>query len=274
MQNSTAVLVVSCDAYRDIWIPFFTLFFRYWDDCPYPVFLGSNFEAYPDKRVVSIAIGEDRDWSSNLRQMLKSIPVDGILLLQEDFLIDRPIHTGRIDRYIEYARLKGAACLRLMPIPGPDFPCADQSDLGEIRKGAEYRVSLQAAWWKKEHLAAVARAGESPWQFERMGSRRSDAIDAPFLSLREGIDFPLDYFTTAVVRGYWEPGAVDLCRREKIPVDLRIRKLLPAGMRWERALRRNGIPDRMARILGWPFRIGGSAKKLIEERTIPQVRKE
>jgi hypothetical protein len=261
MPDSTALLVVSCDSYRDIWGPFFTLLFRYWDDCPYPVFLGSNFEKYPDKRVVSLAIGEDRDWSSNLRRMLEWIPQDGILLIQEDFLLDRPVHTARIDRYIGYARRRQAACLRLMPIPGPDVPCADQPELGEIGKGAEYRVSLQAAWWKKEQLAAVALPGESPWQFERLGSRRSDALDAPFLSLREGVDFPLDYFTTAVVRGYWEPAALDLCRREKVPVDLRVRSVLPADMRWERALRRKGMPGSIARILVLPFRAVRPAKK-------------
>jgi hypothetical protein len=261
MPHSTAVLVVSCDSYRDVWGPFFALFFRYWDDCPYPVFLGSNVEEYPDQRVVSLAIGEDRDWSSNLLRMLEAVPADGILLLQEDFLFNRPIRTGRVGRYIEYARFRDAACLRLMPIPGPDLPCADQPDLGEIRKGVDYRVSLQAAWWRKECLASVARGGESPWQFELLGSRRSDSIDAPFLSLREGVDFPLDYFTTAVFRGYWEPGAVKLCRRENVPVDLRARKMLPAGMRWERSLRRRGIPDRLARVLSYPFRGRGDAGK-------------
>jgi hypothetical protein len=261
MRPVTAVLVVSCDSYRDVWGPFFTLFFRYWDDCPYPVFLGSNCETYPDKRVVPLAIGEDRDWSSNLRRMLALIPADGILLLQEDFLLDRPVQTGRIDRYIGYARAKQAACLRLMPIPGPDFPCADHPDLGEIHKGADYRVSLQAAWWRKDPLAAVALPGESPWQFECLGSRRSDALDAPFLSLREGVDFPLDYFTTAVVRGYWEPAALELCRREKVPVDLRVRAILPAGMMWERMLRRQRVPGRLARILTLPFRLCGSGRK-------------
>ncbi len=257
----TAVLVVSCDSYRDLWGPFFTLFFRYWDDCPNPVFLGSNFAAYPDKRVISLAIGEDRDWSSNLIRMLALIPADEILLLQEDFLLDRPVHTASITRYIEYARTRKAACLRLMPIPGPESSCADQADLGEIRKGAEYRVSLQAAWWRKETLAAVARPGESPWQFERLGSRRSDTIDGPFLSVREGVDLPLDYFTTAVVRGYWEPAALELCRRENVPVDLHARSVLPAGMRWERALRRKGIPDRIARLLAFPFRMHDPGKK-------------
>ncbi|MGB7537543.1 MAG: hypothetical protein WBM17_03310 [Anaerolineales bacterium] len=254
MAIETALLVVSCDRYRDLWVPFFTLLFRYWPDCPYPVFLGSNNETFPDRRVIPLAVGTDIDWSTNLRRMLDGIPVDGILLLQEDFLIDRPVETERIRGLIGYAAAKDAACLRLMPIPGPDQPCADHPEIGEIRKGAAYRVSLQAAWWRKESLAAVLAAGESPWQFERLGSRRSDDLAAPFLSLREGVDFPLDYYTTAVFRGYWEPEAVALCRREHIPVDLRARAVMPLGMRVERTLRTWGIPDRAARWLALPFR--------------------
>ena len=37
-----SVLVPSCDAYADLWIPFFALFWRYWSDCPFPVYLGTN----------------------------------------------------------------------------------------------------------------------------------------------------------------------------------------------------------------------------------------
>jgi len=254
MPTSTALLVVSCDKYRDLWVPFFTLLFRYWPDCPYPVFLGSNDETFPDRRVVPLAIGADVDWSSNLSRMLDQIPLDGILLLQEDFLIDRPVETERIRGLIGYAAEKGAACLRLMPIPGPDKPRADHPEVGEILKGAEYRVSLQAAWWRKESLAAMLVAGESPWQFEVLGSRRSNSLAAPFLSLRAGVDYPLDYYTTAVFRGYWEPEAVALCRREHIPVDLRARSVMPFGMRLERTLRTWGIPNRAARLLARPFR--------------------
>jgi hypothetical protein len=262
MNPSPAVLVVSCDAYRDVWIPFFTLFFRYWSDCPYPVFLGSNFETYPDKRITPLAIGPDRDWSSNLLRMLEAIPTGEILLLQEDFLIDRPVDTARIARLIECARGAGAACLRWMPIPAPDRPCAASPELGEIGAGAAYRVSLQAAWWRKEALAAILRPGESPWQFETLGSRRADAIAAPFLSLRDENDSPLDYFTTGVFRGYWEPGALALCRRENISVDLRARPRMPAGMRLERSLRRSGVPDRAARWLALPVRAFDPQRKV------------
>jgi hypothetical protein len=261
MSMVNALLVVSCDAYRDIWEPFFTLLFRYWKDCPFPIYLGSNHATYPDQRVLPLTIGDDRDWSSNLLGMLASIPADGVLLLQEDFLIARPVQTERVTQLIGYAEANRAACLRLMPIPGPDIPSKDLPDLGEIRTGAEYRVSLQAAWWRKQSLAAVARPGESPWQFERLGSRRSDDLPEPFFCLRTGVEYPLDYYTTAVFRGYWEPGAVELCRRENIPVDLRRRAVMPLSMRLERSLRRRGVPDRLARMAALPFRIPPSGNR-------------
>ena len=37
-----AVVVSSCDAYSDAWKPFFKLFFKYWSDCPFPIYLVTN----------------------------------------------------------------------------------------------------------------------------------------------------------------------------------------------------------------------------------------
>jgi len=37
-----SILIPSCDKYSDLWRPFFTLFWRHWPDCPFPVYLGSN----------------------------------------------------------------------------------------------------------------------------------------------------------------------------------------------------------------------------------------
>ena len=65
-KNDVTILVVSCDKYKDLWIPFFHCFFKYWSDCPYPVFLASNDLEYSDPRVKTILIGPDKDYSSNL----------------------------------------------------------------------------------------------------------------------------------------------------------------------------------------------------------------
>src|SRR5579875_2993140 len=82
-----AVLVMSCDAYRDLWNPFFTLFRRYWHDCPWPVYLGTNRLQFADEHVTSLAAG-DGPWSERLRFCLQQIEADFVLLLLEDYFFD------------------------------------------------------------------------------------------------------------------------------------------------------------------------------------------
>ena len=63
---SLAILICSCDAYADVWDPFFTLFFRHWPDCPWPIYLIANHRRYPDDRVNTLLLGDDKDWSTNI----------------------------------------------------------------------------------------------------------------------------------------------------------------------------------------------------------------
>lgn len=255
--ESTAILIVSCDRYSDVWGPFFTLFARYWPDCPYPVYLGANSKTYPSAEVQTILVGPDLGWSPNLIRMLGELPQPDLLFLQEDFLLSAPVDTGRVKDLIAFAKIKGAGCMRLMPIPGPDRPCEDREDVGELLKGSKYRVSMQAAWWEKRVLRSLVREEESAGQFEVQATLRSAELPETFLSLRRGKAYPLDYITTAVVRGCWEPSAVRFCRREGIQVDLRARPILPISYRVQRALRSRGVPLEIVRIVAIPLRLFG-----------------
>ena len=221
VMNKTAVLISSCDKYQDLWDPFFTLFFRYWQDCPYPVYLGTNHLKYDHNRVTTITVGDDTDWSSDFRSMLEQIPQPYVIVLIEDFLPTKSVDTAMIDRLITYMVDKGAGCLRLFPCPGPDLPCPDNPLVGEISKGADYRLSLQAAIWDKQTLLELLRDGESAWELELNGTKRTNALAAPFLCVAG--DSPIPYFCTGVVKGKWVKEAVKLCKKEGIEVDLTAR---------------------------------------------------
>ncbi|HYO76959.1 MAG TPA: hypothetical protein VE010_10890, partial [Thermoanaerobaculia bacterium] len=81
MSSATVpILVASCDAYADVWSPFFTLFFRHWSDCPYPIHLGTNFESFDDPRVRTIRVGADRGWAAGLSSMLEQLSATHVLL--------------------------------------------------------------------------------------------------------------------------------------------------------------------------------------------------
>jgi hypothetical protein len=216
-----SVLVVSCDKYHDLWVPFFTLFFRYWPDCPYRVYLCANEMRYEDERVQTILTGPDRSWSANLKVCLERLQTQYLILFQEDFLFTRLVDTGQVRALMSYFGAHEAACLKLVPSPPPQTVVDDALKVGEISKGTPYRVSLQSAIWKKSVLHDLLIDGESPWDLENIGSIRSNALDKPFLSVagQNRKAWPLDYFSTAVVQGKWVRQAVALCRREGIPVD-------------------------------------------------------
>lgn len=220
--NNVAILVTSCDAYQDLWDPFFTLFFRYWPDCPYPIYLGTIHRMYDDHRVKTIAVGVDTDWSYRFRCMLEQIPYPYVIVLMEDYLLTQYVDTVKIDKLITHIVNERAGCLRLYPCPGPDLPCLDNPEVGEISKGADYRLSLQAAVWDKQTLLELLRDGESAWKLEINGTKRTNDLSVPFLCVTG--DSPISYLG-GVVKGKWARGAVELCEKEGIKVDLNARSV-------------------------------------------------
>jgi len=79
-----AVLVVSCDNYSDLWEPFFELFWRFWPDCPFNVYLLSNKINADIPRVKNLLVGDDISWSDNLRKGISQLKEKYILLFIED----------------------------------------------------------------------------------------------------------------------------------------------------------------------------------------------
>ncbi len=114
----TAVLVVSCDNYSDLWSPFFHLF-RDIAGLPYSVFLGTNHKTFDFEGVTSIPIGEDKTWAENLHLMLDAVGHSRIILLLEDFLLVRAVNTAVVRNLVELAWQHDVGCLRLFPHPPP-----------------------------------------------------------------------------------------------------------------------------------------------------------
>jgi hypothetical protein len=249
--HDTVLVVSSCDAFEDLWHPFFTLLFRYWPDCPFPVILVSNFREYRDPRVKTISIGKDKNWSTGFARALRRIESSKVIVLLEDYLLTRTVNTGRILQLIDYMNRRRAACLRLCPSPEPNVACSDNAYVGEISPGAPYRLSLQAAIWDRRALLRLLRWGESPWELELLGSRRTDSVKAPFLSVKKSTNDPVIDYLNAVVRGRWQKEAVEFCKNQGISLD----PLRPVGEEQHIEPKRSGFRRRTRRALHRRLRI-------------------
>jgi hypothetical protein len=230
--SDVAVCVLSCDPYSDLWQPFFTLFWRYWPDCPFPVYLTSNTLSYPDPRVQTLAVGRDlRDWSGALLSALNRIDSSYVLLILEDFFLRDLVPTGALLESIRVFQAGRGRMLRLIPQPGPDAPASGSATFGAIRPGSPYRVSAQASVWRKDELQWLVRPGESIWDFELKGSKRSGEHTDGYFAVSAPL---LPYGHHVVDRGKWFPWAARRYGRMGIGCDFERRPVMSTAetLKW------------------------------------------
>lgn len=221
--SNTCVLISSCDKYYDLWDHFFHFFEKHWPACPYPVYLATNYKTYQRKNVRQVFSGINSTWSEETQVVLKQLPYEYIIYLQDDYFILKPVDQPAINRLIEKMVLHKAAYLRLFPAPGPDVAFND-NELGLISSGSSYRTSLQGAIWQKENFISLLDKKENQWQFEvNAGQRSSNYL---FLSLKPQQGnfkyhrYPVTYYyLTAVIRGKWRRGAAAICKNEGLKLD-------------------------------------------------------
>jgi hypothetical protein len=195
-----SLLIPSCDAYADLWLPFMTLFWRRWPDCPFPVYLGSNQQTFEHPRVTTIYAGHGHNWTNRVREQLATLDTSYVLLMLEDFFLRRPVNTVQVVSCFEALLKLQGTMLRLTRRPSPDLPVASFPLIGQIKPGAPYRVSTQATIWHRQTLLNLMREGETIWQFEMHGSRRSDRMRDGFYSVWRSI---LPYDHHVIERGKW-----------------------------------------------------------------------
>jgi hypothetical protein len=223
MISNCSVLVPSCDSYSDLWTPFFTLFGRFWEDCPFPVYLGNNSLGFHHPGVRVIHSSQGNNWTDRVRDHLRAIDTPYVLLMLEDFFLRRPVPTKRVTDGLRALASLGGHLLRLHARPRPELRVAGAPELGTIRAGAPYRVSTQAAIWRRETILALMRDGESIWQFEIQGTGRSAVFPDGFYSFWESA---LTYDHHVVERGKWFPRDARYFESLNIGCDLTRRPLM------------------------------------------------
>ena len=212
--ESVAILVPSWDGYQDVWHPFFHSFFKYWPDCPYLVYLGSNTAIHPDDRVIPILVGADKDYSSNLIAMLEEIQEDWIILWVDDALLSAPVDTERFINVIRMAQEKRAAYLQLIPGPSTQVILDENNqEFGKIPNNTPYRVSISLGLWRKDAFLNLLRLGETAWDFELLGNQRSFEMDEEFYCL---VGDPVAPLKHGIRQGKWTVEAVKFFRQEGV----------------------------------------------------------
>ncbi len=202
LANEITFLVVSCDKYKDLWGPFFKCFFEFWKDCPFEICLASNHIHYLDKRVRTITIGDDNDYSTNISLILKEIKTPWLIFWFEDAWISSKVDTKYLLKIINLAISENVGSLKLTD----DYPWVYSDNevdiIAPIPKGVKYRGAIGMSLYKKDLLKAMIRPGESAWELDK--SVRTNLMSDKFYAFTTyGLKKPIFVFQHAVVKSKW-----------------------------------------------------------------------
>lgn len=221
------LIVPSCDAYNDTWPFFFHFLFHFWPDVPQPVYLISNTTTYADDRVRTILVGEDRQWAENLHTGLKQVPGDLLLMLLDDFLLDRAVDGKMINEaFAQFARV-GAKYLAADNFgkEGEKVP-----DTWFCRVTREMLVvGLNVTMWRKSYLEEVsAEPGINIWKTENRAKALAKANPEGHYFLAPDAPHLLTYCES--VKGFfWKPETIEFLSKYNLRPNLFRRPCPPQG---------------------------------------------
>jgi hypothetical protein len=232
------VVVLTSNKYVHCLPAFAYLFNRFWDAGQAvkvvrydvrPPKLPGNFTNF------AVGVQDDYTWSEGLQKYLAYHVSDLILLMLEDYFIDRPVDVKAIKIAWDYM-LKRPDIAKIdltddrLKVAHTDY--MDNWTIGKYVQSADdahFQTSTQAAIWRKDYLLRFLHPDENPWQFERRGTKRVKAarkageFDGLILGFKKP---PLSYVNAVGGEGN-NPGAWDF---KKIPAwmvkRLRERKLM------------------------------------------------
>lgn len=172
-----SVLVCSCDKYEEAWAPFFALLKKYWSDCKFNLYLNTETKKCAIEGVSTINVNE-KSWTRRLNAALSKIDSEYVIVMLEDFFIQKKVASEKIDNLIDIMKKNtDIAVFYLNRITGYRL----QSEYAEYYKmipseeNSRYMLNCQTALWRKEVLAKVTSSPYSPWEFEEIGYKNMAA---------------------------------------------------------------------------------------------------
>jgi hypothetical protein len=230
MNRKLAVLIVSCDKYKDTWNVFLSLLNKFWPDIPYKIYLGTNSEDF--KYVVNgqdiqvIKSNVDTSWASTYRSFLNQIDEDYVLPFLDDFFIFDKVNTHLVSELFEIFLNEKIDCLSLTNDYLGKKNFKNYNFLKTIESKEEYIVNSGVNIWKKDLLKTFLRDNYTPWEFELKNSRNINNGTINFEWHFVAVKKSLFKLLNGVIRGKWVPQTVRKVNKIGVEVNIGDRDIM------------------------------------------------
>ncbi len=218
--HDLTIIIPSCDKYSELWEPNFQFLLKNWPSIQnkhafIPIYLISNFKEYKHSRVTNIRLGEDISWSDNFIKALDSVKTKYLLIILEDYIIDKPVNEERLIQIMHLMENTEAAYVELSLDPALSDGIEEPKLPGVIVKSrmAESRTSLQASLWNVGDLKKILEPQESAWDFEIISSFRSRLLTNKFYLVTKD---PVFQYQNAAEKGRLRRSVINYINKQNI----------------------------------------------------------
>jgi hypothetical protein len=209
------IFVCSCDKNEDLFEPFHHCMEKYWEEHPEIIYATETIKN-PYYKTICKNYSLDK-WTKRIRETLKEISDDEILLMIDDIFIRNKVDIKRID--IARTNLTGnIACFNFEKVFNSNDlrSCLDGWKIRQ--KGSEYELSLMCGLWDKQKLIDILSEDSDPWSVEY--KQNTKGYDYYINSGDYIIDWGYKTFKpVGVVKGKWAREVVDFFKKEGIEID-------------------------------------------------------
>lgn len=232
-QNRVTLLVNTCDAYSDLWNPFFTLLKRYFVPLEMKILLNTESKTYAfDGLNIQTVHSAAPSYGARMRAALEQIRTEYVFLMLDDFFVRQPVRLDRMEQIVSWMDQDPD----IVYFNSDMTPAAIDMELDRypgfrrLPGGSRYTLNLQAAVWRTKKLKKYWRYDVSPWEWEeRCNVLTARAGREKFYCLHTEQGRFIDYGYhpgewMGVCHGKWvEKDVVPLFRKEHIEVDFHTR---------------------------------------------------
>lgn len=209
------ILVLSCDKNEDLFEPFRYCIEKNWVNHPKIIYATETIKN-PYYETISVNYPLSK-WTKRIRETLKKISDNEIMLMIDDIFIRKPVDTKRID--LARSNLKGNIAMFNFEKAFNQLDKESGLEGWKIReKGTSYELSLMCGLWDRKKLIDVLSEDSDPWSVEyRQNTKGYDYL------INSG-DYIIDwgyktFKRVGVVKGKWARECKKFFDKEGIKID-------------------------------------------------------
>jgi len=221
VKEDCAIVVAAKDSYAETWSAFFGLFFKYWPDCPFDIFMLTEKLAFSNERIKNIIIPINKNalwekqWEQRIRKTLKIANKKYFIFFHTDYFLNKKIDNKKLFEILEIMETnENIGYVRLFPDPPAYSDWNNNKKIGLINKNDKFSLSLQTAIWRTGFFNKILKENYGPIDLETIGSR--EVYKFPELLLGVKKNYPVASYINGIKKGCYQYETKMLFKKEGI----------------------------------------------------------